>query len=131
MEQCENNVICNELGMLSMSSGIQTQISEQAVIFTDSPATFFSSYSNMAKLVYVGPEADPELISTLKNLTAKYNLTLKTDESCVAKLRDTKKSDVHVVKEARLMRGFDYRSADKAGIALLICAPLDTKRDLL
>ena len=71
------------------------------------------------------------MISTVKDLTAQFKLTLKTDESCVAKLRDTKKSDVHVVKQARLMRGFDYRSADGAGIALLICAPLDTRRDLL
>ena len=36
-----------------------------------------------------------------------------------------------MVKQARLMRGFDYRSADGAGIALLLCAPLNTKRDLL
>ena len=131
MEQCENNVICNELNMLSMSSGIETEINCQAVISTESPATFFGGYLNMAKLVYIGPDASPELISTLKKLTSTYKLTLKTDESCVAELRNTKKSDVHMVKQARLMRGFDYRSADGAGIALLLCAPLDTKRDLL
>ena len=46
-------------------------------------------------------------------------------------LRQTQKNDIHVVKQARLMRGFDYRSSDGAGIALLICAPFGSKRDLL
>ena len=42
MDPCENEVICKELGMLSMSSGIDTDISNKhAVGPTDSPATFF------------------------------------------------------------------------------------------
>ena len=36
--------------------------------------------------------------------------------------------DVMVVTEPRLMRGFDYRSADGRGIALLLCLGFDTNR---
>ena len=36
--------------------------------------------------------------------------------------------DVMVVTEPRLMRGFDYRSADGQGIALLLCLDFDTNR---
>ena len=85
----------------------------------------------MAKLVYIGPKATAEQIRTIKDLAYTYELTTKVNESSVATLRNTNKSEVHIVSDARLMRGFDYRSADKAGIALLLCAPLDTKRDLI
>ena len=36
--------------------------------------------------------------------------------------------NVMVVTKPRLMRGFDYRSADGNGIALLLCLGFDTNR---
>lgn len=51
----------------------------------------------MAKLVYVGPKNDKELLDTLKKLTETHNLNAKIDESCVAKLRETRKNDIHLV----------------------------------
>ena len=36
--------------------------------------------------------------------------------------------NIKIVTEPRLMRGFDYRSADGNGIALLLCLGFDTNR---
>ena len=65
--------------MFSMSSGIETDIGEHVVVHTDSPAAFFSSYSHMAKLVYLGPKATSELTDTIKELASSNKLTLQTD----------------------------------------------------
>ena len=65
MEQYEINIINNKLGMLSMSSGIETGIGRHTLVKDDNLANFFTSCSHMAKLIYVGPEASCELISTL------------------------------------------------------------------
>ena len=46
----------------------------------------------------------------------------------MAELRATISNDVLVVTDPRLMRGFDYRTADKKGIALMLCLGFDTRR---
>ena len=44
-------------------------------------------------------------------------------------LRATTARDVYIVTDPRLMRGFDYRSADGHGIALLMCNHVDSERE--
>ena len=46
----------------------------------------------------------------------------------MSQLRNMTAKDVMVVTDPRLMRGFDYRSADKKGIALILCLGFDTQR---
>ena len=46
----------------------------------------------------------------------------------MARLRATTASEVLVVTKPYLMRGFDYRSADGKGIALMMCLGFDTRR---
>ena len=50
------------------------------------------------------------------------------DVAEMSKLRKMTAKDVIVVTEPRLMRGFDYRSADKKGIALILCLGFGTQR---
>ena len=46
----------------------------------------------------------------------------------MSQLRNMTAKDVMVVTDPRLMHGFDYRSADKKGIALILCLGFDTQR---
>ena len=84
----------------------------------------------MAKLVYMG-ERNSAFSKRLDQLVARYNLDRHDDVTDIAKLRDTKAKDLLVVKEPRLMRGFDYRSADKKGIALMVCLSFNTHRGFI
>ena len=81
----------------------------------------------MAKLVYLGEEGSV-YSKRLDQLIAQYKLNRKNNVSEMAELRSTVASDVLVVTEPRLMRGFDYRAADKKGIALMLCLGFDTQR---
>ena len=65
----------------------------------------------MAKLVYLGEEGSV-YSKRLDQLIAQYKLNRKNNVSEMAELRSTVASDVLVVTEPRLMRGFDYRTAD-------------------
>ena len=60
---------------------------------------FFKDNSQMAKLVYLGPEhdRDPTLLSELAEQIRAYKLTETKDQSCMSELRNTTMSQVHVV----------------------------------
>ena len=84
----------------------------------------------MAKLVYVGFKGStyPDRV---EKLCIQHKLTFRTDICEMEDLRAIKANDVLVVTEPRLMRGFDYRSEDKNGIALMMCYDVGTLRDYI
>ena len=87
----------------------------------------------MAKLVYLGPNdelQDSTVVEELEQQIEALKLTKLQDVSAVAELRNTTANQVYVVTKPHLMRGYDYRSVDGNGIALLICSKLASARDL-
>ena len=109
-----------------MSSGLETGVTDSDVeLVTDIPA-FFTQCAKMGKLIYVG--SSDAHVAVAEELAAQHKLQVMKDESNVSVLRQTTQQTVHIVTQARLMRGFDYRSSDNAGIALLICVQFDSKR---
>ena len=130
----ESDFLSNKVGldMLIMSSGIETGVTD--FVPQISLDDFFQRQSNTAKLIYVGPKYSLKQFDEIFALCRLHNLKFQYDlGTCTVKdLRKTRKDQVYIVKEERLMRGFDYSSVegDGNGISLLICAPLRSYREL-
>ena len=82
----------------------------------------------MAKLVY--SEECGCLDRQLDSLIAFHNLRRLDNVSDMEILRKATANDVFVVTDPKLMRGFDYRTSDRSGIALLLCHGFPTQRSL-
>ena len=124
--QPEMDYLSETLNIVNISAGINSKI-EKSVIRDTPLQDFFEQCTGMAKLVYVGLKSSI-YHTRVKELCARHKLTCRTDVSLIADLRAITANDVLVVTEERLMRGFDYRSADKNGIALMMCYDASTLR---
>ena len=83
----------------------------------------------MAKLVYV----EEDMTWFNKKIDAcikRHGLVRHDNVRSMKKLRQISAQDVMIVTDARLMRGYDYRSEDEKGIALILCRDFPSERSL-
>ena len=111
-----------------VDSGIQKEIGYDKVLATESMMldqfVQDAKKKGMAMLVYV----EGEQVECLRAQASALGFRCRVNDDDTTSLRRTKNGDCLIVTEQRLMRGFDYRSHDHAGIGLFIGKLLDSRR---
>ena len=93
-----------------------------------SVAQFLQQSKEVAKLVYT---RDREKVTELKQMGADAELNVREDITEMGDLRSLKSNDLLIITKPLLLRGFDYKSSDPAGINLLMMSPVSSGRALL
>ena len=139
----ELSYIINDLKMRCFRSNWVSHDSLTQETEVDSFEKFLDKARDDAMLVHCEEKAldEYEQIATGRSLTVHRNVSNLTS------LRNMKPSECYFVTHKRLMRGFDYRGADRAALttvtepgvsssarnklSLLMACPADTRRDYL
>ena len=129
MHDYERDYMVDTHGFQAVCSGMKVKADECKVEDVASFRAFFQASSDMAHIVYCSDEQKVEVEQAarehFKGLAIAPAIHHNASEKAV--LHDNDEKSVHIVTEARLLRGFDYR-APVTGFALLVAKQLGSKR---
>ena len=89
---------------------------------------FIQKSHDAAMLIFT---KDNTIEATLKTMEVINRVNIRVNVTNTAQLRELNKSDLLIITDPDLLRGFDYKSFSPGGINLLMMAPVSSRRALL